>query len=68
MDIFILCMMSWGLLCCALFKMRKILPPLKAYLRYDLSVNKDESNSGKEPFSHQQGSSGKSWRGAIPGG
>lgn len=67
MGIFILCMMSWGLLCCALFKMRKILLPLKAY-RYDLSVNKDESKSEKEPFSHQQGSSGKSWRGDIPGG
>lgn len=67
MDIFILCMMSWGPLLCALFKIRKILPPLKAYL-YDLSVNKGEPKSGKGSVFSQQGSFGKFWRGRIPGG
>lgn len=50
MDIFILCMMSWGPLLCALFKIRKLLPPLKAYL-YDLSVNKDQPEWEGSTFS-----------------
>lgn len=54
------------LLLCALFKIRRIFPPLKAQL-CDLSVKMDESESGKGAFSHQRGSFGKLWRGDIPG-
>lgn len=39
--------MSWGLVLCALFKIRKTLPPRQVYL-CDLTVNKEEGRTGKE--------------------